>query len=213
VDVGLPPTGFVFCSFNNIYKINPRIFSAWMQILRETDGSVLWLSKPEPDALANLRMQAQHHGVNPDRLVFAQRVPLVEDHLARYRLADLFLDTTPYNAHTTAADALFVGLPVLTCQGKTFSGKVAASLLQAIGMPELVTESIEHYVQLALELSRDPARLGAWKQKLMDHINTHPLFQTRQYCRHLESAFTTMHSQQHAGGGLSSFAVDRLPSA
>ena len=209
VDAGLPATGFVFCSFGNLYKLNPRLFGVWMQLLSAVDGSVLWLSTPDPQALNNLRLEAQRQGVNPERLVFADRVPLLEDHLARYRLADLFLDTTPYNAHTTAADALFVGLPVITCLGKTFPGKVASSLLQAIGMSMLVTESLEHYAQLALELSQDPVRLKGLKKKIIENKGLFPLFQTSQYCRHLEEALSTMMDQHQAGHGPSNFSVER----
>ena len=134
----LPPTGFVFCCFNSSYKITPQVFEIWMRILARVDGSILWLFEDNPEATINLRAAAQTRGVDPQRLVFAKRLPLA-DHLARHRLADLFLDTSPYNAHTTASDALWAGLPVLTRIGETFAGRVAASLLQAIGLSELIT--------------------------------------------------------------------------
>src|SRR6266436_2850115 len=144
-EYNLPETGFVFCSFNNSYKIVPQIFNIWMRLLRRLDNSVLWLSNTNETAIRNLRREAQNRGVDPSRLVFAQRVALNEDHLARHELADLFLDTLPYNAHTTASDALWAGLPVLTCLGETFAGRVAASLLNAINLPELIATTPEAY--------------------------------------------------------------------
>ena len=144
---GLPETGFVFCCFNNNYKILPDIFNSWMAILGQVEGSVLWLLEDNARAAENLRKEAAARGVDPKRIVFAKRVPLA-DHLARHRLADLFLDTLPYNAHTTASDALWAGLPVLTRTGETFAGRVATSLLNAIGLPELVTRTREEYESL-----------------------------------------------------------------
>ncbi len=209
-EAGLPSSGFVFCSFNHIFKINPQMFDIWMGLLSEVSGSVLWLSKPTPEALLNLRLEAKRRGVDPQRLIFAERTPLVEDHLARYRLADIFLDTNPYNAHTTAADALFVGLPVISCKGNSFPGRVASSLLNALGMPELVTGSLEQYAQLALALAQDPERLAALKVKLKENKARFPLFDTERYCRHLESAFTTMHETYQQGKSPASFVVKRL---
>jgi predicted O-linked N-acetylglucosamine transferase (SPINDLY family) len=130
----LPREGIVFCCFNNQYKILPPVFDVWMRLLLALDGSVLWLSSKSEAVMENLRREARARGVDPDRLVFARRLPQLSDHLARYRLADLFLDTIPFNAHTTASDALWAGLPVLTCLGRTFSGRVAASLLRALGL-------------------------------------------------------------------------------
>jgi predicted O-linked N-acetylglucosamine transferase (SPINDLY family) len=153
--VGLPTDGFVFCSFNNSFKITPFVFDAWMRLLRQIEGSVLWLLEGDARVPVNLRMEAEQRGVTTDRLVFAPRMQL-EDHLARHRLADLFLDTLPYNAHTTASDALWAGLPVLTCVGSTFAGRVAASLLNAIGLPELITNSLDDYETLALGLAPQP---------------------------------------------------------
>ena len=153
-EAGLPEEGFVFCCFNNNWKITPEVFSVWMRLLHAVEGSVLWLLGDNESAERNLRKEAQARGIDPARLVFAGRLPL-EDHLARHRLADLFLDTLPYNAHTTASDALWTGLPVITRLGKSFAGRVAASLLNAIGLPELVTHSIEDYEALALRLAKD----------------------------------------------------------
>ena len=151
-ELGLPATGFVFCCFNSNYKIMPRVFDCWMRILKQVEGSVLWLREENTTAEGNLRKEAVARGVSSERLVFAKRLPLAE-HLARHRLADLFLDTLPYNAHTTASDALWAGLPVLTCLGETFAGRVAASLLNAIRLPELITTTPEAYEQMAIDLA------------------------------------------------------------
>jgi predicted O-linked N-acetylglucosamine transferase (SPINDLY family) len=195
---GLPESGFVFCCFNNNFKILPEVFDIWMRLLRAVDGSVLWLLEDNPAAARNLRREAEARGVSHQRLVFAPRVDL-EVHLARHRLADLFLDTLPYTAHTTASDALWAGLPVLTRIGSTFAGRVAASLLLAIGLPELITESWDAYEALALKLARDPAALAAIKGKLAANRNTHPLFDTTGFTRALEAAYVTMHERQQKG--------------
>ena len=154
-ECGLPSEGVVYCCFNNNYKILPETFGSWMNILRSVDGSVLWLFADNPKAAANLKREAEARGIAPERLVFAERMPVAE-HLARHRLADLFLDTAPCNAHTTASDALWAGLPVLTRIGGTFAGRVAASLLTAIGLPELITPSREAYEALAIDLGGSP---------------------------------------------------------
>ena len=159
IDVGLPEPGFVFCCFNNCYKFTPRLFDIWMRLLAKTGGSVLWLLEDNPAAMRNLRREAAERDIDPRRLIFARRVKL-DEHLARHRLADLFLDTLPCNAHTTASDALWAGLPVLTQLGDTFAGRVAASLLAAVGLPELITRSREEYEELALKLARQAAELG-----------------------------------------------------
>ncbi len=198
-ECGLPQEGFVFCSFSHDYKISPPVFAVWMRLLQKVAGSVLWLVSRGETAQKNLRSQAQALGIAPERLVFASRVPLVEDHLARYRQADLFLDTSPYNAHTTAADALMAGLPVLTCQGSAFPSRVAGSLLCAVGLEELVTTSIEDYESLATDLARTPARLAAIKQRLIANRATQPLFDTQRFCRHLEQVYTAMHERRMAG--------------
>jgi predicted O-linked N-acetylglucosamine transferase (SPINDLY family) len=150
-DFGLPDKGFVFCSFNHDYKINPPMFKVWMELLKEVPGSVLWLMKLNDAAQANLTKEALKHGVDPTRMVYATRVPLVEDHLARYRLADLFLDTYPYNGHTTAGDALSAGLPVLTMCGESFASRVAASLMHDIGDTTLVCSTFQQYQDNALK--------------------------------------------------------------
>jgi predicted O-linked N-acetylglucosamine transferase (SPINDLY family) len=198
-ECGLPETAFVFCSFNNSYKIAPRMFGAWMRLLRRVDDSVLWLSNTNETAVGHLRREAQTLGVDPGRLVFAPRVALNEDHLARHRVADLFLDTLPYNAHTTASDALWAGLPVLTLPGETFAGRVAASLLDAMGLPELVTTTLEGYEALAIELAAHPDRLAAIRHKLAEHRLTTPLFDTAQFTRSIEAAFIGMYERQRSG--------------
>ncbi len=189
---GLPAKGIVFCSFNHDYKINPATFDIWMRLLLQVPGSVLWLMKLHDIAESNLRKEAALRGVDPDRLVFATRVPLVEDHLARYRLADLFLDTAPYNAHTTASDALRAGLPVLTCCGKSFAGRVAAGLLHVVGLPELITDSLEEYEKLALRLALDSDLLGSIRSRLLQNLETTSLYDTAHYCRNLEAAYTAV---------------------
>ena len=151
-ELGLPPTGFVFCCFNNNFKITPNTFNGWMRILKQVEGSVLWLLEDNETAANNLRREAEARGVEPARLVFARRMPLPE-HLARHRAADLFIDTLPYNAHTTASDALWAGLPVLTRIGESFAGRVAASLLNAVGLPELITATQEQYEAMAVALA------------------------------------------------------------
>jgi predicted O-linked N-acetylglucosamine transferase (SPINDLY family) len=197
---GLPPEGFVFCCFNNNYKITPKVFDSWMRILLRVEGSVLWLFEDNQDATTNLQMAAEARGVLARRLVFAKRVPLA-DHMARHRLADLFLDTRPYNAHTTASDALWAGLPVLTQIGDTFAGRVAASLLHAIGLPELVTTTAEAYEGLAVALAACPDRLRSIRSRLDVNRLTTPLFETARLTRHLEAAYSTMHARAAAGLG------------
>ncbi len=197
-EMGLPDQAFVFCCFNNNYKILPATFDAWMRILRAVDGSVLWLFEDNPDAARNLRKEAERRGVQRDRLVFAQRCePTL--HLARHRLADLFLDTLPYNAHTTASDALWAGLPVLTLIGDTFAGRVAASLLNAIRVPELITATRAQFEDKAIALARDPLALGAIKDKLAAHRLTTPLFDAPMFARHIEAAYSHMVERYQAG--------------
>ena len=205
---GLPETGVVFCCFNNSYKIQPPLFEIWMRLLRDVDGSVLWLLADNPAAVANLKREAATRGVNADRLVFAPRQDLPQ-HLARHRLADLFLDTLPYNAHTTASDALWAGLPVLTCAGRTFAGRVAASVLNAAGLPELATNSLAEYEALALKLARDPAALAAIKAKLAGSRETSALFDAARFTRGLETALGAMHERHQRGLPPASFAVER----
>jgi len=197
-ELGLPEAGFVFCCFNNSYKITPGMFERWMRILGRVNGSVLWLLEGNPVATVNLRREAGARGVDPARLVFAPRMPPPE-HLARHRAADLFIDTLPYNAHTTASDALWTGLPVLTCMEEAFASRVAASLLHAVGLPELVAATPEQYEALAVELAADQDRLAHIRRKLEANRLTAPLFDTRLYTRHLENAYTLMYERHQAG--------------
>lgn len=206
---GLPPAGFVFCCFNASYKITPLMFDIWMRLLANVESSVLWLLEDNPAAQRNLKHEAQARGVDPDRLVFAPRKP-VHKHLARHRLADLFLDTLPYNAHTTASDALWMGLPLVTCPGNTFPSRVAASLLSAVGLPELVTSSLAEYEERARGLALSPERLAAIKTKLAQNRDTAPLFDAAQFARHIESAYTTMWERQQRGQPPASFAVEAI---
>ena len=197
-DFELPDEGFVFCSFNNNYKIMPDVFDIWMRLLGETEGSVLWLLKANETAERNLRKEAVKRGISPDRLIFAERVSS-RDHLARHRLADLFLDTFNCNAHTTASDALRAGLPVLTKMGESFPSRVAGSLLTAVGLPELITTTARDYEDIALMLARHPGKLHELKAKLRHNLKTTSLFDTAAFARHIESAFTQMHRRQKEG--------------
>jgi len=206
-EAGLPEHGFVFCSFNNSFKITPEIFDLWMRLLRYVDGSVLWLLGANASCVENLRLEATARGVAPDRVVFAPRIAVAE-HLARHRLADLFLDTIYYGAHTTASDALFAGLPVLTCLGSTFTGRVAASLLDAVGLPELITGSLAEYETTAMELARDRERLAALRDKLMRQSSRFPLFNTELFTRHLEAAYQTMWGRHQRGEPPRTFSID-----
>jgi len=190
-EAGLPDEGFVFCCFNNNYKITPAVFDIWMQLIKQVDGSVLWLLEGNAEATQNLRHEAIKRGIAPERIVFAKRMDL-PDHLARHRLADLFLDTFFCNAHTTASDALWAGLPVVTCLGETFAGRVAASLLNAIGLPELIMHSHEEYKALALKLATNPGKLALIRQKLAKNRTAHPLFNTALFTRSIEDAFIQM---------------------
>lgn len=206
-DLGLPEAGFVFCAFNNAYKINPALFDLWMRLLRETPGSVLWMRGENPIMIANLRGQARARGVDPDRLVFAKRVDDMAEHLARYRQADLFLDTSPYGAHATARDALWAGTPVLTCAGNAFASRVAASLLTALELPELVTAAWEEYRARALMLAHSPAILAEVRAKVADRRLAGPLFNTDAYRQQLEAAYLTMWERQRRGERAESFNV------
>lgn len=205
-DAGLPEQGFVFCCFNSNYKITPDIFDVWMNILRQVEGSVLWLLAGNASVAANLRREAAGRGIAPERLVFS-RLARQPEHLARHRLADLFLDTLPCNAHTTASDALWAGLPVLTCLGTTFAGRVAASLLTAVGLPELITYSLRDYEQLAIRLATDPALHRNLKSRLDRNRSSASLFDTDRFRRHIEAAYTTMWQTSQRGEPPKSFAV------
>jgi predicted O-linked N-acetylglucosamine transferase (SPINDLY family) len=210
VDEGLPETGFVFVCNNAAHKIGPEIFDIWMRVLAKVEGSVLWLQSLNPWAMSNLRREARTAGIDPERLVFAARAPRIEDHLARLRLADIFLDTLPYNAHATASDALWAGVPVLTCLGATFPARVAAGVLYAVGLPELVASSLAQYEALASGLAQDPERLAAIRAKLMRNRDTEPLFDTRRFTRDLEAAYTVMWERSQRGLPPKSFSVERI---
>jgi protein O-GlcNAc transferase len=197
-DVGLPADAFVFCSFNNAYKITPAVFECWMRILSRVDGSVLWLLHENDTASHNLREAAKQAGIDPQRLIFTGRLPLAE-HLGRHWLADLSIDTFPCNAHTTASDSLWAGLPLLTYAGESFCARVAASLLNAAGLPELVTSSLEDYENAAVGLAGDRARLASLTERLNANRMTSSLFDTEQFARHLEQAFTQMYERDQAG--------------
>jgi protein O-GlcNAc transferase len=210
-EAGLPQSGFVFCAFNNGYKITPAMFDIWMRLLNRIPDSVLWLRATNPAMVRNLGREATARGVAPQRLVFAPKTDVMARHLARHRLAGLFLDTLPYNAHSTAADALWAGLPVLTCQGPTFAGRVAASLLRAVGLPELITHSLEEYEALAYTLATTPPMLADIRNRLAANRTTYPLFDTDRLRRHLESAYLTMWNHTQRGEppqGLSIRAMD-----
>ena len=208
---GLPEGAFVFASFNNSFKLAPATFDVWMRLLKAVEGSVLWLSAPNPAAIRNLQREAEARGVSAARLIFAARVPAPEDHLARLGLADLFLDTLPYNAHTTAMDALWAGLPVLTAIGESFAGRVAASLLHAAELPELVCESLVSYEAAALALARNPGQLATIREKLAANRARCSLFDTERFTRGLERAYGAMWQRTQRGLPPESFDVEVLP--
>jgi len=197
-DCGLPQEGFVFCNFNAHYKITPDVFDIWMRILMRVNGSVLWLVAGNPTTESNLKKEALVRGVNAERLIFAPPVPLPE-HQARLRLADLFLDTLPYNAGATASDTLWAGIPLLTCIGDTFVGRMAASVLEAISLPELITTTPEAYERMAVDLATHPEKLAAIRHKLAENRLTTPLFNTRLFTKHIEAAYIAMHERHQAG--------------
>jgi predicted O-linked N-acetylglucosamine transferase (SPINDLY family) len=202
----LPDDGFVFACFNNAYKINPKMFDIWMRLLLAIEGSVLWLPESKR-ATENLAREAAARGVARDRLVFAPFRKSSDEHLARLRLADLFLDTLPYNAHTTASDALWAGLPVLTCIGQTFAGRVGGSLLQSLAIPELIAQSLDEYETTALQLARDAKALGAIRNRLEQHRLTRPTFDAERFARDLETAYLRMWERYQRGETPASFAV------
>ncbi|MBL0142263.1 MAG: tetratricopeptide repeat protein [Betaproteobacteria bacterium] len=205
-ELGLPDDAFVFCCFNNAYKITPEVFDAWMRLLGAVPGSVLWLLEGPSTATTNLRREAQARGIAPERLVFAPRLAIA-DHLARHRAADLFLDTLHCNAHTTASDALWAGLPLVTVLGEAFPGRVAASLLRAAGLPELASGSLPEYEAMARRLACNPAELAAIRARLAATRTTNPLFDAQAYTRHLEAAYTTMWERHSRGLEPATFAV------
>jgi predicted O-linked N-acetylglucosamine transferase (SPINDLY family) len=205
-DYGLPDNGFVFCCFNNTFKILPDIFQLWMDILKEVENSVLWLLVDNPTISQNLKIEALKHGVLQNRLVFAERAPL-EIHLARHQYANLFLDTFPYNAHTTASDALWADLPVLTYSGKSFPSRVAASLLNSLGLNELITYSPEEYKYTAIDLALNPDKLSLIKNKLISNKTSFPLFDTSSYTRHFEIALQNIYSNFLSGSPPRNFEI------
>jgi protein O-GlcNAc transferase len=197
----------VFCCFNNSYKLSPAFFDIWMRLLGSVPGSVLWLLEANQLVKQNLRAEAGKRGVDPTRLVFAPVVPSAE-HLGRHRHADLFLDTLPCNAHTTASDALWTGLPVLTCSGDTFAGRVAGSLLMAAGAPELITRSLEEYEQMALALAREPPRLIALRRKLQENRDSSALFDLPKCTEHIEAAYARMWQTWLSGERPAAFSIE-----
>lgn len=207
---GLPEQGFVFCGFNNPFKFSPEIFDIWMRLLGGIEGSVLWLRNIKGKAFDNLRREAERRGIAGERIVFARRTERMEDHLARHRLADLFLDTPHYNAHAGACDALWAGLPLITCVGTAFAGRVGASVLKAAGLPDLITTSLADYEALALRLAREPETLAAIKDRLARNRLTTPLFDTARFTRHIEAAYATMWQRCQNGEPPQAFAVERL---
>lgn len=198
-ELGLPETGFVFCCFNNGYKITPQVFDIWMNILGQIENSILWLSRGNAWSIPNLHKEAEQRGIAAERIVFATHVQGIAQHLARHRAADLFLDTFNYGAHTTANDALWAGLPVLTCLGDTFAGRVGASLLSAIGLPELITHTAAEYQARAIELARQPETLQALRNKLAANRTGSALFDIPNLTGHIEEAYTRMWQRHQAG--------------
>lgn len=196
-DFNLPEDSFIFCSFNQSYKIVPQVFDCWMDILKSVENSVLWILEENEITINNLKKEASERGVDESRLIFADRMPL-DEHLARQKLADLFLDSYPYNAHTTCSDALWVGLPVVTLCGKSFASRVSASLLNAIDVPELITESTEEYKQKALELANNKEKFAQLKEKLAQNRLTTPLFDIKSFTSHIEQLYNKMYDRYHA---------------
>jgi predicted O-linked N-acetylglucosamine transferase (SPINDLY family) len=197
-ELELPRSGFVFCCLNNTYKITPSVFDCWMRILKRVEGSVLWLFEDNPSAAGYLRQEAVRRDVQPERLIFAKRMAKAE-HVARHRAADLFIDTWPCNAHTTASDSLWAGLPVLTCTGEAFASRVAASLLRAVGLPDLIAATPAEYEEMAVALAADAERLADIKQRLIAGRDRAPLFNTQLTTRHLEAAFRRIFARHRDG--------------
>jgi predicted O-linked N-acetylglucosamine transferase (SPINDLY family) len=209
LEAGLPESDFVFCSFNNSNKISPAIFDVWARLLKAVTGSVLWLVADNLTVENNLRREAANRCIEPRRLIFAPRLQYA-DHLARLQLADLFLDTLPFNAGATASDALWTGVPVLTCAGEAFASRMAGSLLKAIGLPELITYNLEGYEALALKLATSPTMLNDIRARLAQNRHTHSLFNTDRFRRHIEAAYTTMWERYQRGEPPESFAVEPI---
>ena len=197
-DLGLPKEGFVFCCFNNTYKITPTSFDSWGRILEKVDGSVLLIYVDNESAQTNLTKEIVLRGIDPNRLIFGKRLSKSK-YLARYQVADLFLDTRPFNAGTTASDALRMGLPVLTLKGNSFNSREAVSVISALNLPELITTTEEEYESLAIELAIHPEKLKIIKDKLASNLPTAPLYDTPLFTRNLESAYSMMHERHHQG--------------
>jgi hypothetical protein len=209
---GLPEQGFVFCCFNNTYKITPDLFDRWCSLLRQVEGSVLWLLDANLQAKESLLREGAARGIAPERFVFAPKLAS-EEHLARLTLADLVLDTLPYNAHTTASDALWVGVPVVTCPGQTFAARVAASLLTAVGLTETIAASLDHYEAIALRLARDPAGLAALKARLAQARTASALFDSGRFAANLESLYQRMFDRWTAGAAPAHLPPQAVPAA
>lgn len=207
---GLPEDGIVYCCFHNGYKITPEIFDIWMRLLKAVPGSAVWLRVDDDTAVRNLRREADARGIDPDRLVNTERMDM-PDHMARHALADFYLDTLPYNAHSSASDALMAGLPVVTCTGESFASRVAASLLRALDMPELITETLEDYEALALKLARNPDYLSGVREKLARNRETQPLFDCARFCRHIEAAYEAMFERWRTGKQPAAIEVEPIP--
>lgn len=208
-EAGLPETGVVYCSFNQTYKITPCVFDIWMRILARTPGSVLWILASNRWAADNLRQEARARGIDDDRLVFAPPRPQA-DHLGRLTLADIFLDTLEVNAHTTASDALWAGVPVLTCPGDTFASRVAGSLLHAMELPELVMPTLADYEQEAIALGQQPEKLAALKAKVHAKRRTAALFDIEKFTRHLEASYKMMWARYVRGEAPAAISVPRI---
>ena len=197
-EVGLPDKGFVFCCFNNTYKFTPMIFDSWARILKKVEGSVLIVYASNESSKKNLKKEILKRGVDDDRLIFADSISKTE-YLARYRVADLFLDTHPYNAGTTASDALKMGVPMLTYLGQSYQARMGASIVNALNLSELITSSLEDYELMAIELATNPDKLKAIKDKLVTNLSTAPLYNTPLFTKNLESAYTEMYERHHQG--------------
>ena len=194
-DFDLPKVGFIFCCFNKYYKITSTTFAGWMRILLKVEGSVIWLTGGNNTAMNNLKKEARKNGIDDNRLIFAEHVPLMEDHLSRIKIADLFLDTLPFNAISIASDALRMGVPILTCKGNSFASRVSASLLNAVNLPEMITSTQDEYESLAIELATNLKKMKKIKEKLVNNLNTAPLFNTLLYTQHLEAAYSKMYER------------------
>jgi len=209
-EYNLPDNAFIFCSFNSSYKFNPIVLDSWSRILLRVDVGVLWIPENNEQFRLNIRSEFEKRGIASSRLIFAQRVESMSDHLARYRLADLFLDTFPYSSHSTALDSLKAGVPLISCLGSSFASRVSSSLLNAIGLPELITTSLEEYEELAIKLATNPEILRAIKQKLESNRLTHPLFDSKLFTRNLESLYTKMYERYHDNLKSDSISLSRL---